>query len=260
MRLLFFIILSLLSQTSFSEQKKLLLVAPYMPENVEMDGKSGRDLMILTKILECAGYRPTFEIQPYLRHLKSYHNNSKYDGVATIPETDNEIKGKSLPYIAYHNGVIVRDEDFPNGITEVNNLKGKHIISFLGGELLLKGLKDKVPSFASYTETSKQYRHNEMLMKKRVDGVLSDGLIFMAHQRRLIENEPRWKNVKVKFYRIFSVNHFNVGFRDLKITKKFNYCLKKLNKDGSLNHIERSFADKYHGSLGSEFLNPLLRK
>jgi polar amino acid transport system substrate-binding protein len=260
MKVLFFIILSLLSQTSFSEQKKLLLVAPYMPENNEKDGKSGRDITILTKILDCAGYRPTFEIQPYIRHLKSFLNSSKYDGVATIPETNKEIKEKSHPYIAYHNGVIVRDQDFPNGISTIDDLKGRNIISFTGGKLLLKGLKDKVSSFASYTETTKQYLHNEMLMKKRVDGVFSDGLIFMAHQRRLIENEPRWKKIKVKFYRIFSVNHFSVSFRDPKITKKFNYCLQKLNQDGSLNTIERSFADKYHGSLGSEFLNPLLRK
>lgn len=254
-----FIILSLLSQISLSKEKTLKIVAAYLSENTEQDGKTGRDIMIMKTILKCAGYRVIFDVQPYMRHLKSYLTNETYDGVSTIPESDHEIQGKSKPYIAYNNGVFVKDSEFPNGIRKLDDLKGKDVISFTGGKKLLKGLTNKVQLFASYTESSTQNRHNEMLMRGRVSGVFTDALIFMAHQRRLVKNEPRWQNVKIKFYRIFHLNHFTAAFRDPEITNKFNVCLKKLNKNGDLNTIERSFADKYHDSLGSEFLNPLLR-
>lgn len=194
-----------------------------------------------------------------MRHVKSYLTEEKYDGIMTIPLGQDEIKNQTKSYIAYHNGVIVRSEDFPKGVNGVSSLKGKHIISFLGGEELLRGLKNNTKDFASYTETATQYRHNEMLMKGRVDGVFSDGLIFMAHQKRLLEKEPRWSKIKVKFYRIFSLNHFNAAFKNSEITQKFNKCLSKLNGDGTLNKIERSFTDKYHSILGEEYSKPLIR-
>lgn len=244
-----------------ASDKTLRIVAPYLPENVETGGQEGRDVKIFQTILKCVGKKSKIDVQPYMRHVKSYLTDDKeiYDGIMTVPDYSKEILNQTQPYIAYHNGVIVRSEDFPEGVKSIDSLKGKHIISFIGGENLLKGLSNNTKVFASYVETATQYRHNEMLMKGRVDGVFSDGLIFMAHQKRLLEKEPRWQKIKVKFYQIFSLNNFSAAFRNPQITKAFNKCLTKLNKDGTLNHIERSFSDKYHDILGDEYSKPLIR-
>jgi ABC-type amino acid transport substrate-binding protein len=257
---LFFSILAVSYKAIGSQTKATLrIVAPYLPENVEMNGEEGRDLKIFKTILDCVGYDVKVDVQPYMRHVKSFLAEQKYAGIMTIPSGLTEIKNQTESYISYHNGVIVRAEDFPKGVKGLDSLKGKHVISFLGGKELLRGLKNKTDSFASYTETATQYRHNEMLMKGRVDGVFSDGLIFMAHQKRLLKKEPQWSKIKVKFYRIFSVNPFFAAFKDSKITKKFNSCLSKLNRSGALNVIERSFAGKYHSILGEEYSAPLMR-
>lgn len=242
-----------------SPHKSLRVVAPYLPENVELDGKTGRDIKIFKRILRCFNYDATIDVQPYMRHLKSYLTSGKYDAIMTLPGGQSNISNQTESYIAYHNGAIVRSEDFPQGVKNIKTLKGKHIISFLGGESLLKGLKNNTSHFASYTETGTQYHHNEMLMKNRVDAVFSDGLIFMAHQKRLLAKKPRWSSVKVKFYQIFSLNHFYAAFRDKTLTKQFNRCLNQLNKDGTLNSIEKSYTDKYHDILGDEYAKPLIR-
>lgn len=244
---------------TLEDRDTLRVVAPYLPENVESDGQSGRDLKIFKTILNCAGYNLKVDVQPYMRHIKSYLADDQYQGIMTVPSGQSHIPHQTQSYISYHNGVIVRAEDFPKGVKGIQSLKGKHIISFLGGEGLLKGLQNNTKDFASYTETATQYRHNEMLMKGRVDGVFSDGLIFMAHQKRMIKKEPQWAKVKVKFYQIFSVNKFYASFKDSKITQKFDRCLSKLNTNGLLNDIERSFVDKYHSILGEEYSAPLMR-
>ncbi len=236
------------------------VVAPYLPENVENDGRSGRDIQIFTDITKCMGLKVKIDVQPYMRHLKSYLSDSHYDAIMTIPHTDTKVKNKTLNYISYNNGVIVRHEDFPHGLKRLEDLKGKSIISFIGGKKLLKGLEKNLNLFSSYTETGTQYRHNEMLMKKRVDGVFSDGLIFMAHQRRLIQREKEWSSVKVKFYSLFSLSHFSAAFRDPKKVPLFNGCLSKLKKNGHLAKIEKLYAMKYNESLGEEYLKPLLAK
>lgn len=238
----------------------LKIVAPYLPENVENDGKTGRDIEFFTSITNCMKVKIKIDVQPYMRHLKSYLANDYYDGIMTIPSTVNSINFRTKDYISYNNGVIVRQKDFPGGVKEIEDLKGKHVISFIGSKSLLKGISAKLDIFASYTETATQYRHNEMLMKKRVDGVFSDGLIFMAHQKRLLKKEPRWKNIQVKFYSLFSLSHFSAAFRKKELVNKFNGCLADLKKSGDLQKIERVYADKYDEILGKEYLIPLINK
>lgn len=240
------------------DKRILRVVAPYLPENVESNGKEGRDVEVFTSITKCMGLEVKIDVQPYMRHLKSYLTNKRYDGIMTIPFTVSKIDHKTENYIAYNNGVIVRQKDFPNGVNSIEDLKSSHIISFLGSKSLLKGISKKLHLFASYTETATQFRHNEMLMKKRVDGVFSDGLIFMAHQKRLLKKEPRWRDTKVKFYSLFSLSHFSAAFRDEKLVPLFNKCLSDLKKANVLQNIEKKYADKYDEILGKEYLTPLI--
>lgn len=238
--------------------KILRVVAPYLPENVEQNGKSGRDLEVFSNITNCMGFQVQVDVHPYVRHLKSYLSNNDYDAITTIPVTDKTIHHKTQNYISYNNGVIVRSQDFPNGVRSIQDLKDKHIFAFTGAKTLLKGVSENLKSFASYNESSTQFLHNEMLIKKRVDGVFSDGLIFMAHQRRLIDKEPEMKDTKVKFYSLFSLSHFSAAFRNPSLVPDFNECLSKLKKNGTLEKIEKRYGLKYDESLGDEYLNPLL--
>lgn len=240
--------------------KTLRIVAPYLPENVESDGKRGRDIEFFKAITNCMNVKVKIDVQPYMRHLKSYLSSDDYDGIMTIPSSVQGINHRTEDYISYNNGVIVRQKEFPKGVGKLDDLKGKHIISFIGSKALLKGISSKMDIFASYTETTTQYHHNEMLMKKRVDGVFSDGLIFMAHQKRLLEREPRWKNIKVKFYSLFSLSHFSAAFKKKELVSQFNSCFKGLKKTGELQKIERIYADKYDEILGKEYLIPLINK
>ena len=252
----------LLLSYSASSTDVLLISAAYLPENVEEyqgQSPSGRDFEIFEKIMNCAGAKFKVEIQPYMRHIKTYKNGKKYDGVMTVPVPLEIEKGhKTKPYVSYHNGVFVRSEDFPNGLTSLDDLKGKHVITFIGGKEILKGVKNKIPLFASYKESTSQFNHNEILVRKRTDAVFTDGLIFMAHHSRLLKKKPKFKSVKLKFYSIFKTNRFRAIFKDKKLQSKFDQCNEKLSEQGLLDEIERKYVLKYAIPLGQEYLKPLL--
>lgn len=237
--------------------------AAYLPENAEQyrgGETSGRDFEIVREILKCAKLKASFDIQPYMRHVLSYKNEAHIDGVITVPMTMSPPGFGTKNYINYHNGVIVRDKDFPQGISTIEDLKGKHVITFVGAEQLLIGLKGKTKTFASYIEDTAQVNHNEILIKRRADVVFSDGLIFMAHHKRLLERKPEYKNIKVKFYRIFKTNPFKAFFKRKDYQEKFDRCLDALSESGNLDKIEVKYVDKYDEYLGEEYLKPLLRK
>lgn len=254
-------LLMLFSRPLFSSEP-ILISAAYLPENVEVyegDLPSGRDFEIFQKIMECTNTKFTIEIQPYMRHIKSFKNKKKYAGVMTVPETIELTPAKSTsPYVTYHNGVFVRKKDFPKGVQSLDDLKNKHVITFIGGKNILKGVKDKVDTFASYEESSSQYNHNEILVRKRADAVFTDGLIFMAHHSRLLKKKEKFKDIKVKFFSIFDTNKFKAIFKNHNLQKKFDSCNKKLSKNGELDKIEKKYVLKYAKSLGDQYLQPLL--
>lgn len=256
-------LLMLFSSSLFSSEPKLISAA-YLPENVEVykgDQPSGRDFEIFQKIMECTKTEFIIEIQPYMRHIKSFKNEEKYDGIMTVPEATELTSGNSTaPYITYHNGVFVREKDFPHGVNSLDDLKNKHVITFIGGKNILKGVKEKIPTFASYEESTSQYNHNEILMRNRADAVFSDGLIFMAHHSRLLKKKKKFKDVKVKFFSIFNTNKFKAVFKNKTLQEKFDSCNKKLSIKGDLDTIERKYVLQYSLPLGDQYLQPLLHQ
>lgn len=255
-------LLVILFSISVHAKKKLLISAAYLPENVEVlkneKVPSGRDYEIFSNILKCMGRDFEIEVQPYLRHVKSFKNEKKYDGVMTVAEPiEVPFSFPTTPYITYHNGAFVKVSDFPKGIQTIDELKGKHVITFAGAKQILQGLKNKTDIFSSYVENSSQFNHNEIFMRGRVDAVFSDGHIFMAHQSRLLEEKPQFKGIKIKFYPIFKSNHFRALFKTPELAKAFNQCNLKLSSSGVLDQIEKKYINKYIESLGKDYLKYL---
>lgn len=225
--------------------------SPYLPENVEQNGKSGREIEIIQAVITCMGHTAKIEVSPYLRHLKIFSQNDRFDAVSTVP-VGYTIEGYTTSaHVFYHNGGIVRvDADLE--IASKQNLKGKHVIAFRGAKNLLPGLSLVISKMKSYKETTEQYNHNKMLMSKRVDVVLSDGLIFMAHQRRLFPSEID----KVRFKPLFKPIPFFMTFKDKLLGQSFDQCYKKLSKQKVIDKINNKFINKYKQSLGKGYLRP----
>ncbi len=251
----------LLSLSQAFAAQKLSLVGPYLPENMEDNGTSGREAEILRKIFDCMNIKTQIDLQPFVRHIRSYSQSKQvdYDGVLTVP-SNTKVKGfPTQPYIKYYNGAIVRDADFPNGISSLKDLKGKDVITFIDGKSLLQGVEGNTSLFSSYVETSNQKTHVEMLLKNRVHAVFSDGLIFMAFYKRILKESPQYKNIPIRFHGVFKATEFFASFKKKAHRDTFNTCLKKLSKDGSLNKIERSYVEPNINQLGPQYLKALIR-
>jgi len=191
----------------------------------------------------------TIEVNPYFRHLKLFTQNNRFDAVISVPASYQLEETKTVAHVYYHNGAIVRAND-SKSITKKEDLRGKHVVAFKGAKNLLLGLKELIPTMASYMETTEQFNHNKMLMKKRIDVVLSDGLIFMAHHKRLFPDQLD----SVIFKPLFKAIPFHVAFRDSRLTTKFNECFKKLQNKGTIREINKRFINHYKTTLGNSYL------
>ena len=82
-----------------------------------------------------------------------------------------------------------------------------------------------------------------MLVKSRVDAVISDGIIFASHTKKLQrENATDPDYFKpIKFSPIFDPINFHMIFRKKSLQQSFNSCLRKLTNNGRLEKINTSF-------------------
>ena len=239
----------LLGQISQIAAKSIIISSPYLPENVEQNGTEGREIKIISAVINCMGYQAKIEVFPYLRHLKIFKENARFDAVSTVP-VGHKIKAhKTKAHVFYHNGGIVR-ADSKMELNSKEDMKSKHVIAFRGANELLPGLKEIIPGLKSYKETTEQFNHNKMLMRKRVDVVLSDGLIFMAHQRRLF---PK-KIDHVVFKPLFKPIPFFMAFKRPELKDSFNKCYEQLKAKNVIRKINQSFINKYKKSLQNGYL------
>lgn len=238
--------------TSSKQEKTLLLVAAYLPANMDYEGK-GREADIIKEVLACFKYKPKYDIQPYARHFVSFKNVGKYDAVATVPATMKLAGFDSVSHVVYQNGIssLTRKAKFRS----LQELKKKRVVSFKGARGILPGLEENIPFMQSYEEMSRQDIHSQMLFTEKVDAVISDGLIFSAHNELL-----RKKNFKnpayfqsASFHASFPPNPFKMVFRDEVLRDKFNSCYNQLAKDGTLKGIHNKYLEKYKDTLGDQY-------
>lgn len=257
--MLAFALLFIITLTPAHPGQGLTLVAPFLPDNMEEKGTKGREAEILQLIFKCMELEVSIDLQPFVRHIRSFSNNH-FDGVLTVPSYVETSGFDTKNYVNYYNGAIVRQEDFPKGVDKVEDLAGKDVITFVDGKDLLNGIQGKTSIFSSYVETSDQKTHVEMLLKNRVHAVFGDGLIFTAFYKRLLKEKPEYKNIPIRFYGVFKATSFKASFKKESHRDKFNSCLERLSKDGSLNAVEKSYVNPNSHLLGPDYLEALIRK
>lgn len=255
---LFFILIN----SVHPKQPYLLVSAPYIPEGFEWENKGGREYETLEAIFKCMGHTFKTVLHPFGRHIKSFvekkHAHNDFDVVATVYEEHKGLQYYSEPYIAYHNGIIYQTKRMPE-VKSIKDFYGKHVVGFVNSENIVDGLKGHTAKFASYIESSNQISHNHMLLRGRVDGVVSDGLVFMAHQRNFLKEKPQFKNIPIKFFSLNSIDTFKAGFKKEALRDQFNKCLKDPSVISQLNAINRKYLTPYMETLGESYLSPLIR-
>lgn len=235
-----------------SRLKNLTVVAAYLPANTSHTGR-GREADLVKAVLSCSGYSVEYDVQPYARHFVSYKEVKKYDAVITVPG-DMKLPGyDSLSHINYQNGVSTLE----NGkiVRSLTDLKGQKVVSFKGAINIIPGLKKATSLMKSYEEMSRQDIHSQMLFTKKIDAVISDGLIFSAHNELLREKHYSnpYYHQKTKFRAIFPPNPFKIVFKSEKVRDLFNLCYKKLKTNGKLQRIHNRHLEKHEETLGNQY-------
>lgn len=229
------------------------MVSSYFPNNVEKDKKSGRELEIVNETLKCMNYQSELFLEPYFRHIKSFSSGGKYDMAITVPH-EVKVKGHLTDsHVYYQNGIVVRKEDFPKGLESLKDLKGKHVIAFNNASVLLPDVGKNKHLFASYAENASQFQQSVMLLKKRVDAIIADGLIQMGHHEKALRENPELRDKQIRFFGIFEPSPFHVAFKDKALAKKFNECLKELRSSGRHQFINKKYTIPYLKTLQGSY-------
>ena len=245
--------LALLQVPGRADADQVTILAGDLPPMVNAAG-TGREAEVITSVMERCGHSVTFEIQPFTRHWKSYESG-KGDGVATVPLGMPLPGHQSESYIQYQNGVSSL-ADSGGHYGELAALSGKSVIAFMGASEIIPGLKAAVPSFQSYKEIADQIGQSRMIFGHRVDAVIGDGMIFAEYNRQLREQSDLMfdPNQDVTFQAIFAPSDYGMNFRSEALTADFNRCYAEAKADGSLDAINRKWADRFRETLGTQYL------
>lgn len=239
---------------AMASAEDLTILAGDLPPMFNADG-TGREAEVITTVMERCGHSVTFEIQPFTRHWKTYANG-KGDGVATVPLGMPLDGHQSEVYIQYQNGVSSLTEASAS-YADLGALSGQSVIAFMGASEILPGLKDAVPSFKSYKEVADQIGQSRMIFGKRVNAVIGDGMIFAEYNRQLRDQADDLMfdpNQGVTFQAIFAPSDYGMNFRSEALTADFNRCYSEASADGTIDAINKKWADQYRDTLGTQYL------
>jgi len=246
--------LALFQSPSHASADEITILAGDLPPMFNEDG-SGREAEVISTVMERCGHTVTFEIQPFTRHWKTYSNGTA-DAVATVPVGMPLGGTQSDVYVQYQNGVSFLSEA-GESYGDLAALAGHSVIAFMGASDILPGLKDAVPSFKSYKEIADQIGQSRMIFGKRVDAVVGDGMIFAEYNRQLREQSGDLMfdpNQSVTFQAIFAPSDYAMNFRDAALAEDFNRCYAEAMADGSIDAINKAWAERYRDTLGTQYL------
>jgi hypothetical protein len=235
-------------------EKTLKLAAAYLPANMDNQGR-GREADLVKSILACANYKVSFDIQPYSRHFVSYEKTKVYDAVITVPQNKKLQGYPTESHIFYQNGISYIPSLQRKNLSKLSDLRNLRVVSFVGAKNIIPQLSKYVDEMESYEELSRQDLHSKLLFDGKIDAVISDGLIFAAHNSIIRENHPNNPNYKrrAKFTASFPPNPFVVYFKNKKIRDDFNTCLKKLKINGQTKKIQNKYITPHKATLGNEY-------
>lgn len=251
-KILFLVLLALMAGL-FAEvanaRTELRISAPDLPGEVESNGE-GRDAEVVAEVLDMCGLTATFSVSPFIRHIKSFENEYKFDAVMTVP-VDSEIDGySSAVYIWYENGVLYF-RGRGRSISRLEDLEGLKLVTFNRGIELL-GL-DAIRGVGSINEVPDQRLHTKMLLYGRVQAIVADGIIVSAVNRMFADlNEVSRDEFKdLSFVPIFEPTPYKMVFRRQKHQLAFDACLKVASDRGIVEAI-----NEYHSRLFKKELDP----
>ncbi|WP_270729451.1 substrate-binding periplasmic protein [Shimia sp. Alg240-R146] len=233
----------------------LKIMAADLPPMVNSDG-TGREAEVVSSVMQHCGYDVSFELQPFTRHWASF-DSGEGDAVMTVPTGMPMAGTQSKTYVSYQNGVSFL-ADSGHNIASLADLNGMKIAAFEGASGILPGLSETVDSFASYREMADQETQSKLLLGKRVDGILGDGMLFAAYMTNLRDAGATSgvdANQPVQFRAIFEPSNYAMNFRDAEIAAKFDRCFSELEADGTIAKINTKWVDKYRDTLADDYLS-----
>ncbi len=234
----------------------LVIFGPELPSASEPGGL-GRDAEIVGTVLEYCGHTVEFRLMPFGRHIRSFSEGHKADGVMTVPLNATVAGADSQAYIWYQTGAATLRSRALN-IESVEDLAGLRLVTFQNGISLLE-LEDYLHTFGSITEVSNQRVHSHLLYLGRVDAVLTDGLVLAETNRRLVnEDKAVLKGTSLgeplEFAPIFQPTPFKMVFRNSRHRDDFERCYNQLDGIGHIHEINDRHVGKYRDAIGYRYL------
>ncbi len=241
--------------SAVGQAEEISILAPDLPGASEPGGL-GRDAETVKQVLRRCGYQVEFLVQPFGRHMVTYRDSDKADGVMTVPLETQLPGGSTAAYIWYQNGAIY-DADRIASITSLEDLHGRDVVTFKNGVELL-GLEDSSANLGSIMEIANQRIHSHLLMLGRVDAILADGLIVAEINRRILlsnSSMPKLKRVPtLKFAPIFAPAPFKLVFREPEMALVFDRCFDRAYTDGVVTEINEKYIYRFQQALGHRYL------
>jgi polar amino acid transport system substrate-binding protein len=229
-----------LSATAFSKDVKIafgLTKPPYVVEQT----KSGLEFDIIAEALKAAGHQMKPVFAPQSRGeliLKS----KDVDGAATKRLGSLEGHYPSDAYIDYYN-YAAGLKSKPLQIQKISDLGKYSVLAFQTAKTLLgTDFKAMAEANPNYAEVADQQLQIAQLLRKRVDVVVGDILIFKYFQRKLKEDEGLTDEIVL--YDIFPTNSYVVMFNDEKLRDSFNKGLAKIRSNKTYTKLIDKYSNK----------------
>lgn len=212
-----------------------------LPPYVIQETSSGIEIDILKEAFAVKGHTVKLEFLPNVRTL-SFFEEGKLDGAINVKKDSLLLGYYSDDVIAFQN-VAISLKDKNLSIEKIIDLKDSkfHVLAFqnaskfLGDEFAQVATENK-----NYLEISDQSLHAVILLKKRVDVLISDKRVFLFHLRNALKSKkllPEEQERKVKIHTIFPPTIYSFVFKLEKIRDDFNEGLKVIRENGTYDLI-----------------------
>ncbi len=211
------------------------------PPYVIQETQSGLEYDIINEALKAAGHtmKPLFAPQ---NRGEIILRSKEVDGAAT--KRKNSMPGfyDSDVYIDYYN-FAASLKTKPLHIQKIADLSKYSVLAFQTAKTLLgpefKAMAEKNPH---YSEVADQQLQIAQLLRKRVDVIVGDILIFKYFQRKIKEDEGL--NEEIALYDIFPTNSYVVMFHDPELRDSFNKGLAKIRANKTYTKLIDKYSNK----------------
>ncbi len=218
-----------------------------LPPYVIQDSDSGIEIDILRAAFAIKGHTVKIRYLPNVRTL-SFFEEGKLDGAINVKKDSLLLGYYSDDVISFQNVAIsLEDNNFSiNNIIDLKDSKFtvlafQNASKFLGDEFAQVATENK-----NYLEISDQSLHAVILLKKRVDVLISDKRVFLFHLRNALGKAkllPEEQRRKVKMHTIFPPTKYSFVFKLEKIRDDFNQGLKIIRENGTYDLIMDRYQD-----------------